>query len=75
MYIKEKLLRILVEADLYKVGESDEIAGSNETYRIIKSSYGWWDLEIVKKNTVYKTCYMSLPKLARTIFEREKIKL
>lgn len=74
MDIKEKLLRILVEADLYKVGESDEIVGSNVTYRIIKSSHCWWDLEIVKKNTVDKTCYMSLPKLARTIFEREKIK-
>ncbi len=79
MTIKEKILRILVEADLYKVGEGDTIASEVDscTYRITKSINGWWDLERVSKKTGKvlgeKTAYGDIAKLCRKVLANERL--
>ena len=79
MTIKEKILRILVEADLYKIGEGDTIASDVDTcsYRITKSINGWWDLERVSiktgKTLGETTSYDSISRLCRRILTNERL--
>lgn len=79
MTIKEKILRILVEADLYKVGEGDTIASDVDTcsYRITKSINGWWDLERVSiktgKTLGETASYDSISRLCRRILANERL--
>ena len=78
MTIKEKILRILVEADLYKAGEGDTIASDVDTcsYRITKSVDGW-DLERVSiktgKTLGETTSYRDISRLCRRILANERL--
>lgn len=78
MTIKEKILRILVEADLYKVGEGDTIASDVNTcsYRITKSIDGW-NLERVSiktgKTIGETTSYRDISRLCRKILGNERL--
>ena len=75
--IKDKLFRILAEADLYKQGESDTINSvkySGIKYKITFSD-GWWDLEKYSENKcVAKIAFLQLSKLVRTVLSNENIK-
>lgn len=73
MELKEKILRILIEEDLYKVGESDTIKGKYYTFKITKGEYGWWDLEIICDIVESKISFDRVSKLARKILALEKL--
>ena len=76
MEIKDKLLRIAVEADLYKIGESDTITTDTSIYRISKSINGWWDLSKTTKASGHTTeiSFYGLARLFRHLLNAENIK-
>ena len=66
--IKDTLFRILVEANLYKFGESDTFTGNTYTYKVEKSINNWWDLELYKgEKLISRTSFDCLAKLARKV--------
>lgn len=71
--IKDKLFRILVEANLYKFGESDTFTGDRYTYKVEKSINNWWDLELYKgekpktENLISRISFDCLAKLVRKV--------
>ena len=74
MAMKDKLFRIMAEADLYKVDESDTLQGKMYKYKVTRSLCAWWDLEITLEGKVIEfTSFASLPKLIRTILRKENI--